>query len=184
MIFNILEKIGDFIYFWQYNTHPARMEAKSRRLVIFGSNRALAIFQDKDFRRLSNFSQIGEGEQNRIFNELTVTNLILLMLILDQLAQEAEGQERKGYLLALRQAAPEYFRGFIKRINIPKDLAEIWSQLIDLRYDQYCRDFLDWRGAALNDEKLADFGSDNRLMIFRTAVFGLYQHLTPGQVKK
>lgn len=184
MSFDILEKLRDFIYFWRYNTHPARLEAKSRHLVLFGANRALAVFPDKEFRRLAKFNQISEGEQNRIFNELTVTNLILLMLTLDQLAREAEGQERRGYLLALRQAVPQYFLEFIRRINIPKNLAEIWSQLVDLRYDQYCRDFIGWRGAVLNDGKLADFGSDNKLMIFQATVFGLYHHLVRGKVKK
>lgn len=184
MGFNLPGKIRDFIYFWKYNTLPERMEAKSRKLVLFGANRALAIFRDKEFRALAKFNQISEGEQNRIFNELTVTNLILLMLTLDQLAREAEGRERKEYLLALRQAAPQYFREFIRRINIPKNLAEIWSQLVDLRYNQYGRDFIGWRGAALNDEKLADLGSDNRLMIFQATVFGLYEHLTRGKIKK
>lgn len=178
-------RIRNFIRFWKYNTIPAHLETHSRKAVLFGSRLALELFRDKRFRGYLKFSEISEEEQNRIFNELTVTNLVLLMLLLDQVTREiSDDEDKKEFYQALRQAVPEYFKGFIRRIGIPDEYAKIWDKLVDLRYDEYVKDALEVRGEFLNHQDLADLALDRNVVIFQAIAFGLYHHLVRGKVIK
>lgn len=116
------------------------MESRARTAALFGSERALGCFRDAEFRRLFRFEKQSEEEQNRIFNELTVTNLVLLTFLIDQRIQETNEEDHKEYLAALRAAVPEYYKQFLRRIGIQGNLASIWDKLIDLRYDEYSTD--------------------------------------------
>jgi hypothetical protein len=181
----MFEKIRKFIRFWKYNTHPARMEYKARKIVLFGAGRAFDLFRDKEFRRLLNFDQKDIEEQNRIFNELVVTNLTFLMLLLDQLIQEAEEIDEKQYLEALRKAVPAYFKGFLRRIGISKHYLSLWNKLIEMRYTEQSEEVLRARAAFLNhpDPEMKEYALDKLLMIFQAVVFCLYDHLVRGKIK-
>jgi hypothetical protein len=161
------------------------MESKARKAVLFGANQALRFFQDDRFRELINFAKHDEEEQNRFFNELTVTNLILLMLLVDQSIKEVSNEDKKEYLKALREAVPKYFKTFIGRIGIPKEFATIWNKLIDLRYDEYVNETNEVRAAFLGqkNKELQEYAMDYRLMIFQSIALGLYSHLMRGKIK-
>lgn len=182
----MFQKIRDFIRFWKYNTHPNRMEFKSRKVALFGTKKAFQLFKDKSFRELMFFDKKDEEERNRIFNELTVTNLVLLMLILEQIVRETEDEDKKEYLRALREAVPEYFKNFIRRIGIPEQYATLWDGLIDMRYNEYINEVGEIRREFLkqNDELLRECALDNRIMLFQTIALGLYRHLMWGKIKK
>lgn len=182
----MFRRIREFIRFWKYNTHPAKMEVRARSAVLFGANKALKMFQDKAFRAAMHFEKKNEEEHNRIFNELTVTNLIFLKLLLDQLVLEEEDEDKKNYTRALNKEVLKYFKDFLRRINIPKKYALIWNKLIDLRYNEYKKEMLEVRGEFLrhSDEKLHEYALDNRVMIFQTVALGLYRHLVRGKIKK
>ncbi len=130
----MFDKIRNFIRFWKYNTHPSRMEFKSRKVALFGMEKALQLFKDESFGKLMFFDKKGEEERNRIFNELTVTNLVFLMLLLEQIIRETEDEDAKEYFRALRETVPEYFKNFIRRIGVPEQYATLWDGLIDNIY--------------------------------------------------
>jgi len=44
---------------------------------------AFQLFQDKSFRWLADFNKLNQVEHDRIFNELVVAHLVLIMLILE-----------------------------------------------------------------------------------------------------
>ncbi len=180
----MFEKIRQFIRSWKYNTYPARLEIKARNAVLFGCNKALKIFRDDKFRKLMKFEKINEDEQNRIFNELTVTNLVFLMLFLDQRQREAGVADVQEYFHSLRQTVPEYFRGFMRRIKIPEEFAKIWDKLVVLRYEEYEKDRLEVRQEFLVHENLNDLATEPQVIIFQTIAFGLYRHLVRGKLKK
>ncbi len=169
-----------FIRFLKYNTHPARIESKCRSLVLLGCNQAMRMFKSEDIRKLLKFDQVGRTEQDRFFNEMTVTNIIMLLLILDKQIIEADDPERKEHLKALREQAPKFFNAFLKRIGIPKKYAKIWQKLVDLRYDEYDRDVIEWRGALMDVNY--EVATEKSFMIFQTMAFGLYHHLRRGKV--
>ncbi|MDO8451799.1 MAG: hypothetical protein Q7S76_02925 [bacterium] len=182
----MFEKLRNTIRFWKYSTHPAKMEHRCRKTVLFGSHLAHNCFRDEEFRSLIRFDKHSEEEQNRLFNELTVTNIALLMLLIDQRVQETSEEFYKEYLVALRKAVPEFYSAFLRRINIPEALAKLWDQLVEMRYDEYSNDMLEFRRRFFDEEnELAhEIASDNFAMIFQTVVLGLYSHLTRGKIKK
>ncbi|MBI4120011.1 MAG: hypothetical protein HY454_00955 [Parcubacteria group bacterium] len=179
----MFEKITAFIRFWKYNTHPARMEFKARKTVLFGLKKAFELFKDKKFRTFINFYNQSEEEQNRIFNELVVTNVILLMLLLEQIKRELTAEDHRDYVKALRQAAPSYFKDFIRRINIPEKYAGIWDKLVDLRYKEYDQETLEVRQAFFKEGgELAELAMHKNVMIFQAIAVGLYSHLMRGKI--
>ncbi|MCK4553565.1 hypothetical protein KAU19_01215 [Candidatus Parcubacteria bacterium] len=169
-----------FIRFLKYNTHPARIESKCRSLVLLGCNQAMRMFKSEDIRKLLKFDQVSRTEQDRFFNEMTVTNIIMLLLILDKQIIETDDPERKEHLKALREQVPKFFNAFLKRIGIPKKYAKIWQKLVDLRYDEYDRDAIEWRGALMDINY--EVATEKSFMIFQTMAFGLYHHLRRGKV--
>lgn len=170
--------------FLKYNTHPARIEMKSRKLVLLGANKAFELFKDQQFRSLIKFDKMIEDEQNRVFNELVVTNLILLMLLLDRFALEADRGDKKEYLTVLRKAVPEYFNSFIGTLGIPEKFVNIWKKLVDLRYDEYINSTHEIRGEFLqhDDAEIRDHAMDFKLMIFQSIAIGLYDHIMRGKI--
>ena len=182
----MFQKIIDFIRFWKYNTHPARMEFKARKVTLFGAERAFDFFKDEQFRKLIFFDKKDEEERNRFFNELTVTNIVLLMLMLEQIIRETEDEDKKEHLRAFRKIIPEYFKNFIRRIGIPEQYANLWDGLIDMRYNEYVNEMGRMRGEFLkqNDELLREYALDNKIMLFQTIVLGLYRHLMRGKIRK
>jgi len=182
----MFDKIRNFIKFWKYNTHPSRMEFKSRKVALFGANKAFQLFKDESFGKLMFFDKKDEEERNRIFNELTVTNLVFLMLLLEQIVRETEDEDAKEYFRALRTTAPEYFKNFIRRIGIPEQYATLWDGLIDMRYNEYVAETKEMREEFFkqDDESLREYALDNKIMLFQTIVLGLYGHLVRGKIKK
>ncbi|HTX86442.1 MAG TPA: hypothetical protein VMC41_00050 [Candidatus Nanoarchaeia archaeon] len=180
------EGIIKFIRGWKYNTHPERIAYKTRDIAMNGAMAAFNFFRDEKFRELSGFARLGEEEQNRIFNELTVTNLVLAILLLEQKAREENGEEKKNYLRALRDALPDNFIAYLAEQGIPGEFVEIWKKLIDLRRDEYAENMRAYRQElfAAGDKTMAAVAADNKLLIFQTVVFGLYDHIVRGMVKK
>jgi hypothetical protein len=178
--------IREFVRFWKYNTHPIKMEARARKVVLFGANKALEFFNDKKFRLLSHFEQKDEEERNRIFNELTLTNIVLLMLLLEQMVLEIDDDEHKNYIRTLRKEIPVYFSGFIRRIKIPERYANLWDKLIEKRYNEYQKAILEMRGEFLQQDNrnLQTYALDKTIMIFQAIAFGLYEHLVRGKIRE
>ncbi len=162
------------------------MEFKSRKVTLFGADEAFKIFKDESFKRLMSFDKKDEEERNRIFNELAVTNIVFLMLLLEQIIRETEDEDAKEYLRALRETVPEYFKKFIRRIGIPEQYATLWGNLIDMRYDEYSAGIGKVREGFFEqeDESLREYALDNKIILFQTIVLGLYRHLARGKITK
>ncbi|PIT93758.1 hypothetical protein COU00_02660 [Candidatus Falkowbacteria bacterium CG10_big_fil_rev_8_21_14_0_10_43_11] len=73
-----------FIHPWRYSTHPARVKSKCRKIVFIGSKAAFLLFKDEKVRKFLKFSEVDATEQDRFFNEMVVTNLVMFLLILDE----------------------------------------------------------------------------------------------------
>ena len=184
----MLQKIRQFLRFWKYNTNPQHIELKTRRLVQFGNARAFKLFKDDKFRKIINFSNLERIEQDRIFNELIVSNIVMLMIVLDQLIIEASGQDdKKEFFKALRQSVPDYQPNFLKSLGIEDEHIKIWRKLIDLRYDEYqdrvriLREFY----LKSDDDELAEFIADNKIIaVLETFSIGTCDHILRGRLEK
>ena len=171
-----------FFYYLKYNDHPARIRLKSKELVGFSCEQGFDFFKHEKFRKALDFKNQKQAEQDRLFNELIVTNIVMILILLDQKIAASDPDSRRDYLRALRSQVPSHYYGFLKKIGIPADFVETWRQLTDLRHDEYARDMLDWRQVLMKkDSKL---GEDNTLAIFQALAFGLFRHLRRGQTEK
>jgi len=176
----------EFLKFLKYNTHPSRMELKSRNVNMFGSKKAFGLFKDLKFRELVHFSEIGEEEQNRIFNELVVTNLIMAILLLDQLARVTDDPDKKEYFKSLKEFLLKYFVEYLAKLGIAGEYTDIWNKLIDLKHDEYIQEMSEFRSEFLNsnDEKISELALERNVLIFQALAFGLYRHIVRGKVEK
>ncbi len=171
-----------WLKFFKYNTIPKRIKYRCQSLVMAGAKQAFALYQDKDVREMLRFSNVNKVEQDRYFNEMVATNHIMLMMILDQEIVECDDGDRKNYLKALRGQVTPHFLAYLREIGIPGKFVHIWKKLIDLRYDEYENGKLEWRDVFMEVDQ--DAASDNRVMIFQTTSFGLYDHLKRGDIEK
>lgn len=181
----MLAKIIETIRFFKYNTRPARIEAKARKIALFGANLALECFRDERFRELIRFVYLGEEEQNRIFNELTVTNLVMAMLLVEQNIRETDDRDKEQYLKAVCKALPDYYVNFLRQIGIAETHVALWDKLIALRYDEYVHDMGEFRRefSSSEDTNMKELALDNRVMLFQTLALGVYRHIMRGKIR-
>lgn len=158
-------------------------EQEGRFLVKVVSGSAYQVFLDESFRELVDFKRQNEEEQNRIFNELTVTGLGLLLLLIDDKLPSIK-DERKNFWKEVRDKIPELFTAWLESLGIAKTYVEIWTKLIDLRMDEYLKDRGITRNAWAeellkeNDEEMNDAAVRVETMTVSSLL-----HITRGKAK-
>ena len=83
------------------------------------SQHAFKIYNDKKFRIFINFSTLSKIEQDRIFNELVVSAIALIMLTLETPDLKGES-ELKEYLQFVRDQMPKAHTTELKNFGIEK----------------------------------------------------------------
>lgn len=101
---------------------------------------AFDVWQRKDFRLYVNFPNITQTEQDRIFNELEVSILGLLILKIDYFISE-EDKEFAKVLLYFRSKLIEGFLNIFRNLKVEEKLVKQWEKLIDLRLKEYKEHF-------------------------------------------
>ena len=123
------------------------------------NQRAFQLFRDKQFRRLANFDQLTQGEQDRIFNELVSAFVTLIMLLLE--APDLHSRREFGdYLDQLKTKIPVALLAMFEEMGIEAEHRLEYSKLIELRYEEYAKDKHEVRKAAMEIES-----SENRLNV-------------------
>lgn len=153
------------------------------------SRAAFKLYQDKKFRQLVNFENISKIEQDRIFNELVISYLILLMLTLEA-PDLRVSQELKEYFQLVKDELPKAHISYLKELGIENRYLEDWKKLIAMRYDEYQKNKLEIRSAAiemeLKDKDLSwsDFNDIQMLIIPQTIAIGCLTHICRGKTEK
>ncbi len=98
---------------------------------------AHGLWQQDDFRSLVNFSQIPQAQQDRIFNELEVTILGLMILHIDDQIIKTKSAKQRLYLTDLQQEIIDGFLSLMSSIGIEKKLLKVWDHLIKMRLKEY-----------------------------------------------
>ncbi len=160
-------------------------EATASGLVQAAAHQAFELFQDKEFRRLAKFEVISQGEQDRIFNELVVSYIILIMLMLEAPDLRVPSEFR-DYLLAMKEKIPKAYLDQLKSLGVEAQHLETWKKLIDLRYEEYTKDRHEVRAAAMtlqSSEKpldLEDLSKIQMLVPVQTVAIGCHHHVCRG----
>ncbi len=133
---------------------PPRVERVSGRLLSQVTHAAWDIFRSPELRRLMTFEKIDQTEQDRIFNELVVCGLTLVLLSLETVTRMVE-DDAKVFTQSLRQDLSIAYARQLGQLGIAKKYQRLWNRLVEMRCDEYREDWLEYR-AQLPDPEHAN----------------------------
>ncbi|MEK7211119.1 MAG: hypothetical protein AAB731_00630 [Patescibacteria group bacterium] len=123
---------------------PPSVERATSRIMWSGLKSAHKFFRDQGVRELLNFEKLKQTEQDRIFNELVVTNLLLFVLMLDTVA-ELTGGYRRDFCRDLSETLFYAYPRELARMGVGEEHVDLWNKLMKMRYDEYREDERRWK---------------------------------------
>ena len=146
---------------------------------------AYELFCGKEFRRMAGLERLSEGEQDRIFNELVVAFLVLIMLLLEAPDLRVP-RELRNYLADLNKRVCEAHVEELRTLGVETNHLRDWEKLISMRYEEYARDKHEVRGAAMqieSTEKRLDLDGLSRIQLLvpvQAVSIGCHHHICRG----
>jgi len=146
---------------------------------------AYELFCDKEFRRMAGLEQMSQVEQDRIFNELVVAFLALIMLLLEAPDLRIP-RELRNYLADLHKRIPAAYLENLKSLGVEAAHLRDWEKLISMRYEEYARDKHEVRGAAMqiaSAEKTLDLDRLSKIQLLvpvQAVSIGCHRHICRG----
>ena len=132
---NYMRKLIKYIFGFNGPKTEESADETSRRLIDFVLKSVFEVFKDEEFRRYFNFFRQREEEQDRLFNELGVTGLCLLLFALDDIYLKSH--DKIHFWREVRQKTPQMFQGWLKELGIHRKHISPWGKLIKMRYQEY-----------------------------------------------
>ncbi len=108
----------------------------AKRLQGKASKQAFRVYRGPLFRKSVFFDALATVEQDRMFNELIVANLVLEILMMETFAKFAH-DVGKEWTRAVAENIPTQFVASLRALSIVEEYMEIWRKLITLRQDEY-----------------------------------------------
>jgi hypothetical protein len=146
---------------------------------------AYELFCDEEFRRVAGVERLSRVEQDRIFNELVVAFLVLVMLVLE--APDLRiSRELRNYLAGLNKRISEAYVEHLKTLSVEANHLRDWEKLISMRYEEYARDKHEVRAAAMqieSSEKSLDLDGLSRIQLLvpvQAVSIGCHHHVCRG----
>jgi len=168
---------------------PEQMaDATAAGLVQVAAHNAFQLFRDKEFRRLVSFDVISQVEQDRIFNELVVSYIVLIILMLEAPDLRVP-REFQDYLKDLKEKIPKAYVDYLRTLGVAAEHLRDWEKLIGLRYEEYAKDRHEVRAAAMQVESaekaldLDDLDKIQMLVPVQTVAIGCHHHVCRGETK-
>ena len=168
---------------------PEQMaDATAAGLVQVAAHNAFQLFRDKEFRRFVSFDIISQVEQDRIFNELVVSYIVLLLLLLEAPDLRVP-REFQDYLKDLKEKIPKAYVDYLRTLGVAAENLRDWEKLIGLRYDEYAKDKHEVRAAAMQIESaekaldLDDLEKIQMLVPVQAVAIGCHHHVCRGETK-
>jgi len=159
--------------------------ATAKALVQASAHHAFELFRNKEFRKLAGLETLEQVEQDRIFNELVVAYLVLIMLILAAPDLRVP-PEFRDYLTTLKEAVPKAYIDNLRTLGVENEHLRVWEKLISLRYEEYAKDRHEVRSAAMHLESreknldLDDLSIIQLLVPVQAAAIGCHRHVCRG----
>lgn len=182
-----MQKITNiFKSFFQLNRDPEKYaEDESRKLVKFVVKSAFRVFKDGEFRKKFDYYQLEYKEIDRIYNELSITAIVLLMFVLDDTSQR-KGQEIY-FWQEVRANIPIVFKKWLKGLGVKEKAVNMWLEILEYRYKEYNRYQKYYRSELEKyDQYFVQFKNEmlkDSYVRFRAIALGSYIHLKKKQNK-
>lgn len=174
----------------QYSEASKKMKTpqiNARSLAQLAASKAFKLFQDKQFRTLADFPNLAQIEQDRIFNELVLAGLVMIMLTLEAPDLRVT-EDLKTYFISVKdQVMGEYIQ-HLAGLGIEKKYIKDWEKLIKMRYEEYSSDKSQAREAAMEVESKEGgltvekmFGITLMLPVNTTVAIDCHNHICRGK---
>ncbi|MBI2179411.1 MAG: hypothetical protein HYU31_01150 [Deltaproteobacteria bacterium] len=163
-------------------------DATATGLAQTAAGAAFQLFREKQFRRLARFEQLSQVEQDRIFNELVVGFVVLIMLLLEAPDLRVAGEFR-DYLAGLNKTIPKAYVNHLRTLGVETNHLRDWEKLMDMRYEEYARDRHEVRAAAMQIESaeksldLDDLSKIQMLVPVQAVAIGCHHHICRGDTQ-
>jgi hypothetical protein len=170
----------------QFESLDQMAEATAANLAQAAASAAFQVFKDKRFRKLAGFDRLSQTEQDRIFNELVVANLVLFMLVFEA-PDLRVADEQRAYLTGVTKKIPPAYVKNLKDLGIEAKYLQDWEKLINMRYEEYARDRHDVRAAAMELESkegslnMETLSKIQILVPVQTVAIGCHDHICRGK---
>jgi hypothetical protein len=161
-------------------------DATAANLSQAAASAAFGLFKDKRFRKLAGFDRLSQTEQDRIFNELVVANLVLIMLTFEA-PDLRVADESRLYLSGVNKRIPNAYVQNLKDLGIEAKHLQDWEKLIGMRYEEYARDRHDVRAAAMELESkerslnMNTLAQIQMLVPVEAVAIGCHHHICRGK---
>lgn len=187
-MFNLQEEIKKLKARGQNNPLPPERMAKILGAVLdqAASKAAFEFFQDKKFRELVKFNKLEQIEQDRIFNELVLAGIVLLILTFEAPDLRLP-DDIKNYYALVKDEIPKAHLDQLRQLGIEKKYLADWDKLINMRYDEYSKDKFEVRKAAMHvkskekDLNTKDILNIQMLLPVNTVAIGCHHHICRGK---
>jgi hypothetical protein len=172
----------------QFESLHQMADATAAALVQGAAGSAFRLFEDQQFRRLAGFEQLSRAEQDRIFNELVVAYVVLIMLALEAPDLQV-ASEFRDYLAGLNRRIPKAHVDHLRNLGVETRHLPDWEKLITMRYDEYARDRHDVRAAAMQIESsqkrldLEGLSKIQMLVPVQAVAIGCHHHVCRGNTE-
>jgi hypothetical protein len=146
---------------------------------------AYELFCDKEFRAMARLERLSHGERDRIFNELVVAFLVLIMLLLEA-PDLRVSRELRNYFADLNKRIPAAYVEHLRTLGVESNHIGDWEKLISMRYEEYARDKHAVREAAMqieSAEKRLDLDGLSRIQLLvpvQAVSIGCHHHICRG----
>ena len=175
--------------------HPSECESEEElaELTATAMDRAACgyahhLYWRKDFQRLARLKKLEQVEQDRIFNELVVSCVVLLMLVHEAPDLRVD-EDMKPHMQRIKEALPGAHLNELREMGVKEQHLRDWGELIRLRHEEYAKDRHEVRAAgmelasgdgALDPEDLREI----QLMLpLHTVAIGCHDHVVRGESK-
>ncbi|HEV8721834.1 MAG TPA: hypothetical protein VGW77_14480 [Candidatus Binatia bacterium] len=134
---------------------------------------------------MAGLERLSQAEQDRIFNELLVAFLVLIMLLLEAPDLRVP-RELRNYLAGLNKRISEAHVEHLRTLGVETNHLRDWEKLISMRYEEYARDKHEVRGAAMqieSAEKSLDLDGLSRIQLLvplQAVSIGCHHHICRG----
>jgi len=162
--------------------------AAAAALAQASAQKAFELFTNRTFRLSAGLEALDQVEQDRIFNELVVAHLVLIMLVLEAPDLRVPPGIR-DQLAGLQKLVPKAYVDNLKALGVESEHLLVWEKLIFLRYEEYAKDRHDVRSAAMHleaKEKQLDLDDLSRIQLLvpvQAVAIGCHHHVCRGETK-
>jgi hypothetical protein len=149
---------------------------------------AFQLFRDKQFCQLARFEQLSQIERDRIFNELVVSFVVLIILVLEA-PDLRVAREFQHYLADLNKRISKAHVENLRSMGVEPNHLRDWEKLLSMRYEEYVRDRHAVRAAAMQIESaekrldLDDLSKIQMLVPVQAVAIGCHDHICRGATK-